>query len=148
MEWRRARKSSNLILSYDVPSCTHMYLRILTMYLCFVLSEYARSLGASNPPGNNPLSGPMCGWLCWELIIPWKCYQPHDMYSSYSILNKELTSLNDLSKSLSSSSCSIALDNIDLLPIASRIQISRKTVNCTLPGLQIKPSRLRLVLNN
>ena len=92
MEWRRAHKSPNLILPYNVPSCTHMYLRILTMYLWFVLSQYARSLGASNPPGNNPLSGPMCGWLCWELIIPWKCYQPYDMYSSYSILNKELTS--------------------------------------------------------
>ena len=41
-----------------------------------------------------------------------------------------------------------ALDYINLLPIASRNQISRKAVNCTLPGLQIKPSRLRLVLNN
>ena len=65
MERRRAHKSSNLILSYDVPSCTHMYLRILTMYLWFVYLSMHEAEA---------------------------CYQPHDMYSSYSILNKELTS--------------------------------------------------------
>ena len=53
----------------------------------------AGSLGATDPSGNNPLSGPMRNWLCWEVIIPWKCYQPYAMYSSISPLNKELTSL-------------------------------------------------------
>ena len=46
------------------------------------------------PLEKNPLSWPMRGWLCWELIIPWKCHQPYiyAMYSSNSSLNKELTS--------------------------------------------------------
>ena len=41
----------------------------------------------------NPMSGPMRGWLCLEVIIPWKCYQPYAMNSSISPLNEELTSL-------------------------------------------------------
>ena len=84
-EWRRADKSSNLI---DFPSsCV-----FVNSNNAFIF-HYAGSLGAINPSGKNPLSGPMRGWLCLEVIIPWKCYQPYAMNSSISPLNEELTSL-------------------------------------------------------
>ena len=84
-EWRRADKSSNLI---DFPSsCV-----FINSNNAFIF-HYAGSLGAINPFGKNPLSGPMRGWLCLEVIIPWKCYQPYAMNSSTSPLNEELTSL-------------------------------------------------------
>ena len=84
-EWRRADKSSNLI---DFPSsCV-----FVNSNNAFIF-HYAGSLGALNPSGKNPLSGPMRGWLCLEVIIPWKCYQPYAMNSSISPLNEEPTSL-------------------------------------------------------
>ena len=55
--------------------------------------HYAGSVGATNPSGKNLLSGPMRGWLCWEVIIPWKCYQLYAMYSSISPLNKSTAPL-------------------------------------------------------
>ena len=84
-EWRRAGKSSNLI---DLPS-SFVFVNSNNAFIF----HYAGSLGAINPSGKNPLSRPMPGWLCLEVIIPWKCYQPYAMNSSISPLNEELTSL-------------------------------------------------------
>ena len=36
---------------------------------------YILYLSIKNLHGNNPLSGRMCGWLCWAVMIPWKCHQ-------------------------------------------------------------------------
>ena len=60
------------------------------MYLFVIMQE---ALAPQITLEKNPLSGPMRGWLCWEVIIPWKCYQPYAMYSSISPLNKDLKSL-------------------------------------------------------
>ena len=60
----------------------------LCYYYCFVHQAWV----PRNPPGNNPMPGLVCGWLCWELKILRKCHQPLFMYSLDSSLNKELTS--------------------------------------------------------
>ena len=60
------------------------------MYLFVIMQE---ALAPQITLEKNPLSGPMRGWLCLEVIIPWKCYQPYAMNSSISPLNEELTSL-------------------------------------------------------
>ena len=59
----------------------------LCYYYCFVHQAWV----PRNPPGNNPMPGLVCGWLCWELKILRKCHQPLCMYSLDSSLNKELT---------------------------------------------------------
>ena len=67
---------------HDFPS-SYVFVNSSHLFIC----HYAGSLGTTNHSGKNPLSGPMRGWLCWEVTIPWKSYQPYAMYSSISPLN-------------------------------------------------------------
>ena len=67
---------------HDFPS-SYVFVNSNHLFIC----HYAGSLGTTNHSGKNPLSGPMRGWLCWEVTIPWKSYQPYAMYSSISPLN-------------------------------------------------------------
>ena len=88
----------DLVVTYEPAKPTRILLVELTVPWQFCkerqqVMKDAGSLGATDPSGKNPLSGPKCGWLCWEVIIPWKCYQPYAMFSTISALNKELTSL-------------------------------------------------------
>ena len=62
----------------------------------FVLSQ---CLGALYPPGTNPLSGLVMGWLRQVVMHLWKCHQPWLFMHSFSILNKELT-LSDIKRSV------------------------------------------------
>ena len=65
---------------------------LITMIFDSLIYWY-RSLGVYNIPGNTPLFGLMCGWLCWKVMIPWKCIQLFIyLYSLISLLNKELFS--------------------------------------------------------
>ena len=53
----------------EMISVTNLVLYLLNSNLVFVSSSiflrWNRSLGAFNPKGNNPMSGPMWGWLWW-----------------------------------------------------------------------------------
>ena len=53
----------------ELISVTNLVLYLLNSNLVFVSSSiflrWNRSLGAFNPKGNNPMSGPMWGWLWW-----------------------------------------------------------------------------------
>ena len=78
-----------------ISVCLYLYLwnsNLVLIYLCYCYCFVHQAWVPRNPPGNNPMPGLVCGWLCWELKILWKCHQPIFMYSLVSSLNKELTS--------------------------------------------------------
>ena len=100
MERRRVDKSKFLITWF--PSafiCIHLYLwssNLVPIHYCFVHHAWVPWY----PPGNNPMPGLVCGWLCWELKILWKCYQPVFIYSLVSTPNKELSLFQDVSEKM------------------------------------------------
>ena len=77
-----------------ISVCLYLYLwnsNLVLIYLCYCYCFVHQAWVPRNPPGNNPMPGLVCGWLCWELKILWKCYQPVFMYSLISTPNKELS---------------------------------------------------------